>query len=97
MSKILTFLRTFQDSPLFANLALHAWAGAFVVTLAGEHLTHWKVVASFVAFATLKEFWFDAKYEIPAQPAGSIRSGGGLQDFTGYMIGVVMAALGWLI
>lgn len=92
MGKLLTFLRTFQDSPLFANLALHAWAAAWLVTAFSEHFSLVKVLGVGVVLAALKEFWFDTRYEIPAQQIGSIAGGGALQDFTGYCIGLAFGA-----
>jgi hypothetical protein len=99
--KLLTFLRSVQDSPMFANIALHAWGGALLVFAIGEHFraTYQRAALVVVALAIFaaKEFWFDANYEIPPQPAGSIRGGGGLQDFAGYVLGVAIAVTLWLL
>lgn len=94
MNKILNFLRTFQNSPLFANLALHAWAGAFTTFFFGvKYAAHRPfVVAVAVAVFAFKEFFFDHRYEIPAQ---SYRDGA--QDFYGYMIGIGFAIGAWVL
>jgi hypothetical protein len=86
------FFRTFQNSPEFANLALHAWLAAWLVTAASANHPPSHVAAVAVALAALKEFVFDRYVEIPAQPPGSIRGGGSLQDFTGYVAGISLGA-----
>jgi hypothetical protein len=94
MNKILTFLRSFQNSPLFANLAIHALGGyAIVFTLGVRFPSHrfaicvWGVLA-----AAFKEFFYDHRYELPPQPYPNAA-----QDFYGYMIGGALAILMWLV
>lgn len=94
MSKLLTFLRSFQNSPVFANLAIHAWAAAWLVTVAGVHFSAHRaaVLGVAVAIAAAKEFWFDHNYEIPPQPYANAA-----QDFYGYLVGIALGALSWLV
>ena len=82
-------LRTFQDSPRFANLAQHAgWAAFFVVLAHLAGLPLWLIVLGGIALAAFKEFYLDHKGEIPAQSYAD-----GAQDFEGYAIGIVIGAL----
>lgn len=89
---VITFLRSFQNSPLFANLAIHAWLAAFLVSVAlGKGLHLGPVIAGALALAALKEFWFDHRYEIPPQPYANAA-----QDFAGYVIGIALGVGAWL-
>jgi hypothetical protein len=94
MNKILTFLRSFQNSPLFANLAIHALGGyAIAFTIGVRFPSHRIAICVYGVFAAAaKEFWFDHRYQIPPQPYAN-----GSQDFYGYMIGGVVAILMWLV
>ncbi len=88
----MTLLRSFQSSPLFANLAIHAWLAAWIVTAAGVKWPSHRiaVLAVGVALAAAKEFWFDHRYEIPPQPYKNAA-----QDFAGYVIGGALGVLTW--
>ncbi len=91
-SRVLKFLRSFQGSPLFANLAIHAWLAAWLVTAFGVAFPHYRIVvlAVGIALAAAKEFWFDHRYEIPPQPYKNAA-----QDFAGYVLGGVLGMLTW--
>jgi hypothetical protein len=92
--KLLTFLRSFQSSPLFSNLAIHAWLAAFLVFAFGVKFPAHRVLICVVGVivAAAKEFIYDHRWEIPPQPYKN-----GAQDFAGYMIGVALAIIAWLL
>jgi hypothetical protein len=94
MTKILTFLRSFQNSPLFANLAIHAWLAAFLVFAFGVKFpTHRALICVVgIVVAAAKEFLWDHWLEIPPQPYKN-----GAQDFAGYLIGGALAIIAWLL
>jgi hypothetical protein len=94
MSKLLTFLRSFQNSPLFANLAIHAWLGYGIAFTLGVRFPSHRLLICVcgVLAAAFKEFFFDHRYELPPQPYPNAA-----QDFAGYMIGGALAILMWLV
>lgn len=77
-------------NPTYDNLAqaAHALAGYGIALTAARFGTQPLVVVSilFVAYAAVKEFWFDLKYERPDVSGGLL---GGVKDFAFYMAGLV--------
>jgi hypothetical protein len=89
MSKLLTFLRSFQSGPFFQKYALHAWFAALVIVFFGARFPHHRtvVVAAGLIATALKEFGFDMHWQIPVQTFAEA-----LEDFEGYLIGGTLGA-----
>ena len=45
----------------------------------------WFLLAGFVIYAAIKEYWFDAKYEVPHQTFAN-----NTEDFIGYCLGAAV-------
>ena len=76
-------------SPDFLGYSLHVWSAYSITMTAGAFGgVKWAWVAglAILTFALPKEFWFDAKYEVPPQPFLS-----NLADLLTYMVGAAIA------
>jgi len=76
------------NSPDFVAFNAHCFGAAFILT-AISSLTNVSVhllLALLILYAAIKEFWFDATYEIPKQTLND-----NVQDFVGYAVGGVLA------
>jgi hypothetical protein len=72
-------------NPEFVAFNAHVWfAYAVVYTL---HSTPVAIVCMIIA-AAIKEFWIDHLYEVPQQDFNE-----NLDDFAGYVLGVMLAGL----
>ncbi len=65
--------------------------GAYAVVITADYFTHKRWVAfsfggAMMLYALLKEFWYDATYEIPRQTFGD-----NMLDFSMYFLGVLLA------
>jgi hypothetical protein len=102
MNTILNWLKThltnswMNNNYFLAAMAHSGWSGLIIacggiLTMAG--LPNLMVVgalsAGMVLFAAVKEFWYDANYELPKQTAFD-----NITDFLGYCAGV---AIIWLV
>jgi len=82
-------------NPTYNGLAqaAHAFA-AYSIVLTAAYKFGYRVMIVIalllVAFAIVKEFWFDLKYERPEVSGGW---SGGVEDFSFYVIGVCVALL----
>lgn len=97
MNRILTWLRSFQNISGFANYALHAWCGAFCVTSLAESISRWLAIAIFISLAAAKEFGYDLHMEIQSDGSVGQPLKNATDDFVGYALGVVVAALAWAL
>lgn len=80
-----------MNNPDFLAQAAHSgWACAIVLiaNLLGGTWACLIVAALMVGYAAVKEFWFDANFEIPKQTAAD-----NWEDFAGYMGGLVFGLL----
>jgi hypothetical protein len=79
---------------LFANLAIHAWLGAFLTyAFLTKYPGHVLLISGIgIVVAALKEFVYDHNWEIPPQPYKN-----GFQDFSGYMIGGALGLLTYFL
>ncbi|MFI5091078.1 MAG: hypothetical protein ACHP7P_13565, partial [Terriglobales bacterium] len=78
-------------NPDFIAANAHCWFAFAIVTVV---MPHWALVpAVAVPAAAIKEFWFDANYEVPHQTFMD-----NLEDFGGYMLGILLGigANAWL-
>jgi hypothetical protein len=77
-------------NPTSDNLAqtAHALAGYGIALTAARFGTVPLLVVAglFIAYAAIKEFWFDMHYETPEVSGGW---SGGVKDFSFYMVGLV--------
>ena len=86
---------SWMDNPVFlAEMAHFAWAYGILLTAAlfslnKRHLV--QLFLAFAAFAVLKEFWYDLRYEVPVDSLA-----GSALDFAVYMLGgfVALAVIG---
>jgi hypothetical protein len=83
---------SWMDNPTFlAEMAHFAWAYGILLTAALWSATRRQLVClfgAFVAFAVVKEFWYDLRYEIPADSVA-----GSTLDFVVYLAGGLAALL----
>ena len=70
--------------PEFVAFNAH-WGFAFALM---TFMPSWWTFAVIVALAAVKEFWFDANYEVPKQTNFD-----NWTDFAGYLFGVCLAAV----
>ncbi|MGH8280691.1 MAG: hypothetical protein ACRERZ_00720 [Gammaproteobacteria bacterium] len=86
MSKIIAWLSQTGENPAFIAFNAHCWFACSVILATKGN--PW-VAGIGIVVAGLKEFWFDMRYETtPPQTFGD-----SLEDFSGYMIGLVIALL----
>lgn len=81
---------TWMNNPTFLAQSAHFFSAiAIIMTLAHFFGEAGGLVAAglFTAYAVVKEFWYDLKYELPKQSLGD-----SALDFTFYMIGVTVAS-----
>lgn len=66
--------------------------GAYSIVMTAHHifgkLITMAVIAALIVYAAIKEFWYDAKYEIPTQSVWD-----NLLDFTFYVLGMIVSGL----
>jgi hypothetical protein len=80
-----------MNNPTFLAQSAHFFA-AYSVMMTADHF--WGKTASlitagiFMAVAAVKEFWYDANYEIPKQTNFD-----NILDFSGYAVGTAVALL----
>jgi hypothetical protein len=81
-------------NPTFNELAqaAHALAGYGLILTAARigHVAIIVVCLLLVVYAAIKEFWFDMRYERP-EVSGGFK--GGVEDFSFYMIGMVVGLI----
>jgi hypothetical protein len=84
---------SWMNSPIYLAAMAHiGWATLLILSCSMFLHTHrWILLASFflTLFAAIKEFWYDARYELPPQTTKD-----NVQDFLGYLGGI---ALAWLV
>lgn len=77
-----------MNDPRFLAQIAHA-LGAYSVVLTAEYFGGHKIcilfAALFVIYAAVKEFWYDANFELPKQTTFD-----NVLDFTFYMVGIVV-------
>jgi len=59
-----------MTDPNFLGYSAHIWSAAFLTSLGfifGGLAGAWIILILIMAFAGVKEFWYDAKYETPHQ------------------------------
>jgi hypothetical protein len=81
---IQSYIAKIGVNPQFIAFNAHAWFAYSVV----KTFPFAGVAAAAAVLAALKEFWFDAKYEVPAQTFTD-----NLEDFAGYCAGILLASL----
>lgn len=83
-----SFIAKTGTNPAFIAFNAHCWF-AFAVVHAVCALTSagWPALIA-ILLAGIKEFWFDARYEVPVQTLID-----NLEDFLGYTVGIVLALL----
>ncbi len=71
----------------------HFFTSAFLVSQIGRFGLKWLVIGavSMLAFAAVKEFWYDVKRE------NSLTRGSGLLDFEMYVAGIATAVGFWFL
>ena len=75
-----------MTNPEFIAQAAHALTGYGVaLTAAYFGWSLWLAAALFVAYAALKEFWFDLNFETPKQTIWD-----SMLDFTFYLVGLAI-------
>lgn len=83
---------SWMDNPTFlAEMAHFAWAYGILLTAALWSVQRRHIVQlflAFVAFAVVKEFWYDLRYEVPVDTVA-----GSALDFAVYMLGGCVALL----
>lgn len=72
------------SNPNFIASQAHCWFAFSVVTVAGHYLPLSLVVAVAITLAAVKEFVFDARYEVGQTFADNAT------DFAGYALGVAL-------
>lgn len=82
MRKFADFIATLGTNPDFIVANAHLWFAAFVVLASGGSTL---VAVLCVLLAAVKEFWFDAKYEMPHQTTGDDWC-----DFGEYLVGIII-------
>lgn len=85
MSTLSAFVAKVGVNPYWIAFNAHFWFAAFLVLAAGG--ARWAFYGVIIA-AALKEFWFDAKYEVPKQTSFDNWS-----DFAGYALGAMLGGL----
>ena len=78
-----SFIARVGVSPEWIAAQAHIWFAYAVV-----HTFGYAAIAPMVIAAGVKEFYFDARYEVPKQTATD-----NWTDFAGYCLGVVLAAV----
>ncbi len=76
------------NNPYFVAFNAHCWSAAIIVLLLSHFCGHallW--FSAIIMYAAIKEFWFDATYEVPKQSAFDNET-----DFLGYCIGALIGA-----
>lgn len=76
-----SFIAKIGVNPTFIAFQAHCWFAFSVVSTCGRYSVPVVLVS-----AALKEFWFDAKYEVPAQTWKD-----NTLDFAGYTTGALLA------
>lgn len=96
-SKFISFLTAFPKSNLFQDQGLHVWGvGLWTYFFLSQSKHPWIVPIAALALASLHEFWYDGL--LPNAPAlGSPRSNGRLENWLGYVGGIVLATLLWYV
>lgn len=84
---MLNLTNTWMNNPTFLAQAAHFF-GAVAIIMSLAHFlgeTGGFISAGlFLAYAVVKEFWYDLKYELPKQSFGD-----SALDFTFYLLGIV--------
>lgn len=80
---VASFIAKTGTNPAFVALNAHCWFAFAVVRTLGA----WALVPVLL-LAAIKEFWFDATYEVPKQTFWDNAT-----DFGGYALGAVLAVL----
>lgn len=83
-----TFVARVGVNPMFIAAMAHAGVANFVVTVAIHHVSPWIVAPLVLGVAAWKEFWFDARNEVPKQTFED-----NLTDWLGYAAGTIIALL----
>lgn len=83
MSRIFQWIAKVGMKPDVIAFNAHCWAAFAAVTVFG--VESWPYV---IAVAAFKEYYLDAKYEVPAQTMED-----NTQDFVGYCTGTLLACL----
>ena len=81
-----------KDNPNFNAQAAHFAVGYGVAVTARWRFSRqlrW-IAWAFVGYAALKEFWYDANYEIPKQIFRD-----NLEDFAFYILGLLVGLFAW--
>jgi hypothetical protein len=79
-----------QFDNMVAQIAHASAAYAVTVTFYVFGISMIYPILSIVAFAALKEFWYDIKYESPEESGGVP---GSIKDFIFYLLGLTLALL----
>ena len=85
---VASFIARVGVSPYFIAANAHCWFACVLVTIALHHMETLIVVPVALGLAALKEFWFDATYEVPTQTFFDNAT-----DFAGYALGIGIALL----
>ncbi len=98
MSLFARFVNWWNASPYILTFNVHAWFSCTLVyhaSIAMHRHFHLRLLYCAIAVLVLwilvtawKEFWFDLRYEVPAQTVADSTA-----DFIGYRIGDVLAVL----
>jgi hypothetical protein len=80
-----SFIAKTGTNPYFIAFNAHCWSAYALVVTVPWHVTAALAVA---ALAAVKEFWFDATYEVPKQTSLD-----NLTDWVGYAAGAVLAVV----
>ena len=84
-------MNTWMNNPQYLAQAAHTLGGALVVVLVCVFFgwDAWKAAGILLTlYATVKEFWYDLKYELPKQTWGD-----SLMDFAFYELGGAIGVL----
>ena len=84
-----SFIARIGTDPQFVAFNAHWGFAFFAVVVAQKYgFNAVGVATGIVLTAAVKEFWFDARYEVPKQTFAD-----NLEDFFGYFIGATMGVL----
>jgi hypothetical protein len=80
---------TDQFDNLVAQIAHASAAYAITITFYVFGISIFYPIPIVIAFAAVKEFWWDIRYETEGESGGVV---GGVEDFTFYVVGLAIAA-----